>query len=123
MLNKESRLKSKDFQKLKKGVYKNTPLFNAKIYGANLLDNINKLAIIIPKKNIKKANKRNALKRKVCYAYRKLKKGKVDSRTEDSNKKIIILNYIGKNNPGLNTKSILPAYKEIENNIKIILNN
>lgn len=120
MLKQEERLKSKDFGKLKKGVYKNTPLFNTKIYNANLLDNTDRLAIIIPKKNIKKANKRNALKRKVCYAYRKLKKENTAAEQNSAEKKVILLHYVKRDI--LNSKT-LPTYKDIEENIKTILYN
>ncbi len=113
MLPKGSRISISESKKLKAGVNKKTPLFNAKIYYNKSNDNINKLAIIISKKYLKKSNKRNALKRKICYAY--LSVLKTFTNTE-SDKKTILLYYTNKD-----INQNLPDNKLIEDNLKIIL--
>lgn len=106
MLSRQNRLTTRDFKELKKGVNSTTPLFNAKVYNGN----INKLGIVISKKHLRKSTKRNALKRKICYAYRQVVKNNPDYKDK------IVLHYKLKDRD-----QKLPEYNEIENNLKQII--
>ncbi len=106
MLNRSQRIDSREFRTLRSGVTVRTPLFNAKKYSGS-----DKLAIIISKKYIKKSNKRNALRRKICYAYRQQLSKDSNSATPST----IVINYIYRD-----AKQDLPSYQDIQNQINII---
>lgn len=108
MLKKSFRLTSKDYIKYKKGKTINTPLFYIKII--DNLDNsndINKLGIIIAKKNLKNRIERNILKRRISYYYMNSNLFK--------NNKVYIITYTNKENIN---KS--PSYDRIVEDLKNI---
>lgn len=125
MLNRQNRLTTKDFKRLSKdhksGVAISTSLFNAKVYSNKMDDETGrKLGLVISKKYFKKANKRNALKRKICYAYRQVLKDQnkdfIDKNMGENTQKNYILYYIKKD-----AEQKLPEYKIIKNNLEEII--
>lgn len=78
MLYKKFKLNRFDFLNQKKGDIINTPFFRIKTIKTDEEKSEQKLGVIISKKYIKKANKRNALKRKICYAYLEINKNNPD---------------------------------------------
>lgn len=68
MLNRQNRLKTKDFKSLDRGSNTITPLFKCKI----IKNKESKIAIIITKKILKRSVDRHKLKRRICYAYKEL---------------------------------------------------
>ncbi|MDQ5957638.1 MAG: hypothetical protein QG614_613 [Patescibacteria group bacterium] len=109
MLPRQNRIKTEEFKHLKNGVNKIAPIFNGKEYSLNEKDS-SKLSVIISKKHLKKANKRNALKRKICYAYMQILKN------NSKYKKHLLIYYKIKD---VNQK--LPTYKDIKNNLEQII--
>ncbi len=122
MLNKKFKLNRFDFLNQKKGDIINTPFFRVKTIKINQ-ENISlekskqKLGIIISKKYIKKANKRNALKRKICYAYLEINKNNPDL----FKNKILIISLIKKEKSEQNILGeTFNNYQEIKKQIESI---
>ncbi len=111
MLYKKFKLNRFDFLNQKKGDIINTPFFRIKVIVGE-----QKLGVIISKKYIKKANKRNALKRKICYAYLEINKNNPDL----FKNKILVISLIKKekteeNVNGENFNNYQEIKKQIEN--------
>ncbi len=114
MLKRENRLDSKKLNDLKKikSVQIKTALFNAKIYQNNEAGtNKNKIAIIIPKKNLTNANKRNLLKRRISFVFNKILK----TYPRQNNIKTFLLYYMLKD-----AEQKVPKYSIIEKQIQDI---
>lgn len=91
MLNRQNRLKTKEFKSLEKGSNTITPLFKCKI----IKNKDPKLAVVITKKILKKSTDRHKLKRRICYAYRDLKLNQKENIyiVQAINKSLDIKNY------------------------------
>jgi ribonuclease P protein component len=75
MLNRQNRLKTKDFKSLERGSNIITPLFKCK----TIKNKEGKLAIVITKKILKRSVDRHKLKRRICYAYKELAMNKKEN--------------------------------------------
>lgn len=107
MLNKKNRLTKKDIKSLKNKKYtiKKSVFFNNVSYTEK---DIEKVCAIISKKNIKKSNKRNLLKRKIYFIYNSF-----IEKTQKEN--FINVIYINKNikEEEINKLSFIELKKEI----------
>jgi ribonuclease P protein component len=113
VLNRKFKLKTKDFVKYKKGEVINTPFFRITKHQ----DKETKIATVISKKYIKKANKRNELKRKICYAYYELfKTGKIKEN-------VFIITLIKKENKDNKKEEVEDfKYQEIKKQLEALIN-
>jgi ribonuclease P protein component len=112
VLNKKNRLTKKDIKSLKNKKYtiKKSVFFNNVSY---VEKDIEKVCVIISKKNIKKANKRNLLKRKIYFIY--------NSFIEKYQKENLInVIYINKNTKEENLNSL--TFSELKKEIISIFN-
>lgn len=131
MLSRSSRINTQELKKLKNGVDVKTPLFNAKVYESennpsnhnadkeigslkkeeHKIKNSNKILLIISKKNLKKASKRNMLRRQVYSIFNE------DKKNMNSTGKTFVIYYMLKS-----LEQKLPEYSIIEKQITKILN-
>lgn len=119
MLNKKFRLSKLDFLNQKRGEKIITPFFSIKIIENFKKEDSSKLGVIISNKFIKKANKRNVLKRKICYAYLELLK--IKNNFNFLQNKTIVINLIKKNKTRENLLGEnFNNYKEIKKQIQSI---